>query len=131
METFSAYDDSILMAPEIIIPKTFYVQVKTLTGSYHSIPVSSTTTINTLKDRISAIGEYMPHQVRVICNGKELHDNSLCDYSITKDSCIHLVLRLRGGMYHETSARQDNEWLTKREAILKEIEELEKTLSSS
>jgi len=132
MASLPAYEDVILVAPEIIIDKTFHVQVKTLTGFYHTIPVTSSTSILSLKERIAATGEYMPHQVRVICNGKELKEEALlCHYGIHKNSTLHLVLSLRGGMYHETSARRDTEWLTKRQDILKEIEELEALLKTS
>ena len=124
METLTTSEDAIRSIPEIIVAKPFLIKVKTVIGAYHLVPVSSTTSVTTLKERIAALGEYMPNQLRIICNGKQLsEDSTLADYKITKESVLHLVLSIRGGMFHETSARCDMEWL--KADLLKEIKELE------
>ena len=124
METLTSSEDEIRKIHELIVTKPFLIKVKTVIGAYHLVPVSSTTSVTTLKERIAALGEYMPNQLRIICNGKQLsEDSTLDDYSITKESVIHLVLSIRGGMFHETSARRDMEWL--KADLLKEIKELE------
>ncbi|CAB9513141.1 Polyubiquitin (Fragment) [Seminavis robusta] len=49
---------------------------------------------------------------RLVFAGRSLEDDKmLSDFNIQNESTLHLILRLRGGMYHESSGRVDNETL--------------------
>lgn len=105
----------------------FSIQIRSLTGKETMIKVHHKIRVSEVKDLIEKQEQTQFEEQRLVYNGKQLDDERTLDYyNIMQDTVVHIILRIRGGMFHETSARKDFELV--QWATLESIEELEEKI---
>jgi len=111
MKQFKNIDEYTLYVSDIKISSYCIVLfIETLTGKIISIyECEPSSYVEDLKHEITKIERIPDSQQKLIFAGKQLEDGrQLGDYNIQKNSKLHLILKLRGGMFHETSGRNGN-----------------------
>jgi ubiquitin len=78
--------------------------IRTLTGRNIPINVSLNMTVDKLNQLVYDVDGIPPEQQRFIFAGRQFEDGKLLSYyQVSNGSIVHLVLRLRGGMFHLSS----------------------------
>lgn len=94
----------------------FRSYVKTLTGKTIEVMLNVYDSIERVKVKLQELEGIPPDQQRLVFAGKQLEDDrTIGQYGIAEGATFHLILRLRGGMFHESSGRQgfhavSNDW---------------------
>ena len=86
--------------------KSYQIFIKTLNGKLLTIRVYPQMMIEDIKKQVFSKDMIPIEQQRLIYSGVQLQDGrTVQSYEIDKETTLHLVLRLRGGMYSETSGK--------------------------
>lgn len=124
-ESMNIFDLKTSFAP--LICDDFPIQIRSLTGNETRVTVHHKMLVSELKELIEKQDQTAFDQQRLVYNGKQLEDERTLDYyNIIQDTVVHIILRIRGGMFHETSSRKDFDsvqWVT-----LESIEDLEEKI---
>ena len=99
--------------PAVVKPwASMQMFVKTLTGKIVTLVVEPSYSIEGVKRLIQEKEGTPPDQQRLIFAGQLMEEGRmLFEYNVQKESTIHMVLRMRGGMCDPTSGRLDYEQL--------------------
>jgi large subunit ribosomal protein L40e len=82
------------------------VYVKTLTGGTISLSVNASDSIDQIKAQIQVREGIPPDAQILVFGGRQLENGrAIADYRVQKESTLHLVLRLRGAMFHPSNGR--------------------------
>jgi ubiquitin len=82
--------------------------LKTLCGKTITLEVDHDEKTHNIKNKICEKEGIPADQQRLMYLGNQVEDDrTLDDYGISKEDTLHLVLRLRGGMYHISSGKDD------------------------
>lgn len=84
--------------------------IRTITGKEIKLGIKDDKCVYNIKQLIYIEDNYLLIDIQsIVFNGKMLEDSKrLNELNIINGSVLHLILRLRGGMYHPTSSRCDN-----------------------
>jgi ubiquitin C len=86
--------------------KTFPIFIKGIDSFYKVININSENTIADIINMIDLIDPRIKNEIRFVFHGKSLsYDKTISYYNINTDDTIYMVLRLRGGMFHQSSGR--------------------------
>jgi hypothetical protein len=92
-----------------IIGGDMQISIRSLTGKSTTIDIQTDYSVYDIKLLIQYKEGIPPGQIRLLFAGKQLeNDQTISSYNIQRDAILHMVLMLRGGMYHETSGRAGN-----------------------
>ena len=110
-----------------LICDDYPIQIRSLTGKHTEIKVHHKMRVSELKELIEKQEQTPFDQQRLVYNGKQLEDERTLDYyNISQDTVVHIILRIRGGMFHESSSRKDFDSVQC--VRLESIEELEEKI---
>lgn len=95
------------------------INIHDLTGDIREMKIFPNMTINDIKEIIEDIDGISSFAIRLIFAGRQLYDDDTIEKChIVNGSSVHMVLALRGGMYHQSSGKAGNYQKLKKNKII-------------
>ena len=107
-QNYDDYDENRTDYEEFFNTSDMCIFIKTLIGKTNVIYLNKNDSVEKLQQLIHKKSNIPLDQQRLVYAGRQIYDGKLCDHHIDNTSTLHLVLRLRGGMYHKISGRDGN-----------------------
>jgi len=105
------------------------ITILSATGWRMDLEIRPSSTLADLREVLRQREGIQGDTARFVNKGKPVEEGRLYDQGIRTGSKLHIIVRLRGGMFHPTSSRVDYKPLEARLLLPEEVEDLKESIA--